>query len=252
MILGFNLKMNPATERSYKDLIAIHRQVWLQKNYRAIKKVILFSPTLYLSAGLKQSRGLSKLSIGAQDGFYKDIGAFTGQVSLLMLKNIGVNFVIIGHSESRRYNLDDFNRVKLKLRRALELGFGVFYCFGEQAFQDHYDKVINAEFEYTLTQLKDIKNNDKMGRLYFVYEPCWAIGTQNAPPDYINRVITFVKTQLKTKYNIPNSICLYGGSVNSNNIKDLATIGLDGFLIGSASLDKSEVLKIYKHFNVYS
>lgn len=246
MILGFNLKMNPATENDYKGLVAIHKNLWLKHDFTAIDRAILFSPTLYLAKGLKEIKRSSRLFIGAQDAFYEDSGAFTGQVSLLMMRNLGIRFVIVGHSECRRYNLEDFDKVKLKLKRALELDFEVFYCFGEKMIEEEYNRVIGEEFTHTIVGLADIIKKSK-GKLYFVYEPWWAIGSKNnASPEYITQVVNFIKTELKAKYNISNPACFYGGSVNSGNIIDLAKIKLDGALIGSASLDKKELQKIYK------
>ncbi len=249
MILGFNLKMNPLSEKGYASLINIHKSYLTQQEYENISRVILFSPFIYLKQGLEIVGKMKKLFIGAQNGFYEDSGSFTGGVSFLMLKNLGIKAVIIGHSECRKYYYDNLERINFKLKRALELDFEVYYCFGEKVKGESYKEVISNEFLCTLEGLKDILDKGE-GRLYFVYEPWWSIGNKNnASPEHIKRVVGFIRRELRLKYDMNDSVCLYGGSVNSSNISSFAKIKLDGLLIGSASLDKEELRKIYGYFN---
>jgi len=161
----------------------------------------------------------TKIKLGSQDVFWENSGAYTGEISPVMLKNLDVEYVIIGHSERRQYLGETDEMIVKKTRAALKTGLKVVLCISD------------------LNQLeKDFIENEN---LVIAYEPLWAIGTGNPckPEDAVEMAKNIKK--------ILNVKVLYGGSVNSQNIKDfLKYEEIDGVLIGGASLKKNEIKQI--------
>ena len=190
----------------------------------------------------KSSKTHEKILIGAQNLSSKTEGAFTGQISGKMLKNIGVSHSIVGHSESRLQGEDD-ETILNKVQTAFDCDLIPILCIGEN--QDEYskgrtEKKIKHQLTENLFLLKNLSNN-----FLIAYEPIYAIGSgiavQNEHLEEVSRLIKdLVRDNLGTDLTL-----IYGGSVTSDSAKDLAKVeGIDGFLIGNASLDPKEFANI--------
>ena len=181
----------------------------------------------------------TSIQVGAQNCHENEsYGAFTGSVNSSMLKNVGASFVIIGHSENRKFG-ENNKLINLKIKSAIKAGLKVIFCIGE-TLQEKRKKVtrrvLNNQIKSGLSKIKNKKN------IIIAYEPVWAIGTGLVPKAKdLLKTINFIKKKIK------NHKVLYGGSVNSKNINELKSINnLDGFLIGGASQDPKKFIDIIK------
>ncbi|MEO0201679.1 MAG: triose-phosphate isomerase, partial [candidate division WOR-3 bacterium] len=172
------------------------------------------------------------VELGAQDVFYEDKGAYTGEISPKMLKDIGINWVIVGHSERRHIIGEDNKTVIKKTKKALEEGFNVILCVGETL----NERELYRHKEVVKRQLDGVPDSEN---LIIAYEPVWAIGTgRNAKPEQIEEMHTLIK-------DLTGKRVLYGGSVKPENSDELASVrNVDGFLVGGASLDSEKFHKI--------
>ena len=213
---------------------------------------IMIAPSftqLYQSVQLLKS---TNISVVAQNVGVAPSGAYTGEVSPKMLKGIGVNTVIIGHSERREIFKEDDNFLTKKIKIAIESDLKVIFCFGEKL----EDRVLKNHFEIVANQLKVALLNlsDKnMMKIILAYEPVWAIGTgetasaaQAQEMHYYIRNIISSHFDSKVADNIP---ILYGGSVKPNNAKEIfSEPDVDGGLIGGASLNAEDFINIANSF----
>lgn len=184
----------------------------------------------------------SSIELVAQDVHSEPKGAFTSGVSTSMLASLGVNRVIVGHSERRKIFGDDDAMVAAKLRATLNEGMDAVLCVGEQLSQreaGEHQAVVRAQLEASLDGLSD----EQLARVTVAYEPVWAIGTGvTATPAQAGEMHEFIGGLLKGDIAI-----LYGGSVKPDNAAELvATPGIDGFLVGGASLKADSFLQIVK------
>jgi len=206
-----NWKMNPSTLEEAKSI------------FNQVKETgaVICPPFVYLSA-----LGAN----GAQDCFYEEKGAFTGEVSPQMLKNLAVEYVILGHSERRKYQKETNELVGKKIEAALGAGLKVILCV------DRVSQIKNA--------LKEIGNwKLKIENLAVAYEPLFAIGTGKAcPPEKAEKMRVAIKKVLGE-----SALVLYGGSVNSQNTEDyIKKAHFDGLLVGGASLKPKEFIDIVR------
>lgn len=223
-------------------------------------EVVVCPPYPALSTVGDALRG-SSIHLGAQDCFWEDAGAFTGQVSAPMLAAVGCAFVIVGHSERRgRFgasNLDTdllahFNdtnaAVNRKLRAALRHGLRPIVCVGEtlpEREDGRTDSVVRRQVEAAVQEVAP----DEAGRLTIAYEPVWAIGTgEHCDPDEANRIAGLIRMTLLEVYGPEVGIAacvLYGGSVTPDNAGDFfAFPEIDGALVGGASLEAARFVTI--------
>lgn len=178
-----------------------------------------------------------KLIVGAQNVHFKGNGAYTGEVSIPMLKEIGVMWSLVGHSERRTYYNETNESCNLKNIALLENGMTPLYCVGEtlNEFEKGITKeVIKAQIDVGLVGIEDIKE------VVIAYEPVWSIGTgKNASKEIAEDICGYIRTLLKEKYGeeAERVRILYGGSVKPDNIKAyMAMPNIDGALVGGASL----------------
>lgn len=178
-----------------------------------------------------------KLIVGAQNVHFKGNGAYTGEVSIPMLKEIGVMWSLVGHSERRTYYNETNESCNLKNIALLENGMTPLYCVGEtlNEFEKGITKeVIKAQIDVGLLGIEDIKE------VVIAYEPVWSIGTgKNASKEIAEDICGYIRTLLKEKYGeeAERVRILYGGSVKPDNIKAyMAMPNIDGALVGGASL----------------
>ena len=227
-IIVANWKMNPLTLIEAEDL------------YRNSGEAIICPPFVYLET-------LSRIGssmLGAQDCHWEDEGAFTGEVSPKMLKNLGVKYVIIGHSERRMLGETD-EVVNKKLKAALRNELMPIVCLGERVRDENFKEFLKDQVEKTFAGL----STDEIGKCLIAYEPVWTISTTlGARPDTPENAlesISIIKNILNSKFQILNSVFLYGGSVTSKNVRDfISRPEIAGALIGGASVDQEEFKKI--------
>jgi triosephosphate isomerase len=210
------------------------------------KGISVAPPFLFIEEVGKQ---LKNASLGAQDLFWEDRGAFTGEVSAKELKSVGVAHVIIGHSE-RRHKFDETDEmVAKKMKAAIDNKLIPILCIGETLEERNMGKkeeVLKRQLVEGLSLVAGRRSLVK--RLVVAYEPVWAIGTGNPEsPQSAVSTIRHIKTFLEMKLNLPGVSVLYGGSVNSKILMDyLEYKEIDGALVGGASLDKGEVKKMIR------
>ncbi len=184
----------------------------------------------------------SKISFGAQDVSVHTQGAFTGEISADMLKDVGADWVLVGHSERRLYHSEGGSLITQKVEQALQQGITPIVCIGETLEERQQSRV----FEVLDTQLEDVfkLGADVVSQIIFAYEPVWAIGTGlSATPEQAQEVHAFIRRCLyniyqSSEFDAKDQILLYGGSVKPNNARGLSDQNdIDGFLVGGASLD---------------
>jgi triosephosphate isomerase len=183
------------------------------------------------------------IKLGAQDCHFADSGSFTGDISTKMLKEVGCRYVILGHSERRANQAESNILIAKKLIHTQEQGLIPIFCIGEN--KDLRDA--NQYLEFIEKQITEsLALDSKFKKLIIAYEPIWSIGTGVVPSiAQIQEVIEFIKKIIKEKFSnsITEFAVLYGGSVTSENSSEILKIS-DGLLVGKASLDAAEFVKI--------
>ena len=213
-------------------------------------EVILCVPYIDLFYCLMNAQG-TNIKIGAQNMHWKENGAYTGEVSPKMLKSIGVEYVIIGHSERRAYFAETDETVNLKIKAAFENELKPIVCVGESLDQREAGKA--EEIITTQTRLAlDGLSNDQVKNTIIAYEPIWAIGTgKTATSEDANDAIKAIRAEIAKIYGnevAEEVIIQYGGSVKSSNANELFTTSdIDGGLVGGASLKPDEFAKIVNY-----
>jgi len=201
-------------------------------------------PPVYLEQVRSLVQG-SRLDLGAQDVSIHDVGAFTGEVSAAMLKDFGVRYCIVGHSERRQYHQESDATVALKAQRALAAGITPIVCVGETLAQ----REAGLTEEVVKRQLAAVvhTNGHCISEIVLAYEPVWAIGSgRTASPQEAQQVHQVLRTQLQAASQHAERVrILYGGSMNASNAAALlAHPDIDGGLIGGASLQAAAFLSI--------
>ena len=210
-------------------------------------KVMIAPAFTFLQTAVKQIDGYD-IEVISQNVNNNDSGAYTGEVSTKMLKSIGVNTTLIGHSERRAYYNDDDELLLNKLKHSIECGMNVIFCFGEELSdrksQNHFNVVKN---QLDNTVMKVDKNSWK--KIILAYEPVWAIGTgETASAEQAQEMHEYVRKCISESFGkeISNNVSiLYGGSVKPNNASEIfSKKDVDGGLIGGAALNASDFSKI--------
>jgi len=205
-------------------------------------EVTLCPPFTALPVVVEVVRG-TQITVGAQNMYPEDSGAFTGEVSPLMLKDIGVDYVIIGHSERRKYFKEDDEFINKKLKVALKHGLTPILCVGE-VLEEREKNLTFCVLENQLRRdLDGIEQND-VQKIVIAYEPVWAIGTGKvATPAQAQEAIRFIRELLAEMYSeeVSEKVrILYGGSINPDNFLGIIVQpDIDGGLVGGASLKES-------------
>ena len=194
----------------------------------------------------------SQIKLSSQNIAQEDLGAYTGEISGEMLKPLGVEYAIIGHSERRAYYNETDEDLLAKTQKAISLDITPIFCVGEDLNQREsgvYYSVIKAQVEkgLFLLELKDFS------KVVIAYEPVWAIGTgKTASPEQAQEIHAFIRKIVKEQYNsiIANDLSiLYGGSCKPSNAKELfRQIDIDGGLIGGAALKSDDFIAIAESF----
>ena len=246
LLIVANWKCNPATRKE-----AEHLFVSVKKGIKKLDEVevVICPPFIYLSL-FKQNT----IQLGAQNCFWEDKGAYTGEISSLMLKDFECKYIIVGHSERRDYFNEADNNINKKIKSVLKNRLKPIFCVGEKS-RDSFDSEGKPINEMSLIVSEQIEkglagiSQSRIPDVIIAYEPVWAIGTGfPCLSDDAMKAALLIKKTLTNLYN--RSIAervkiLYGGSVISQNAVDyIKDANMDGLLIGGSSLNASEFIKI--------
>ena len=244
-IIAGNWKMNKLPNEAISFIEELGPLVKETEN-----EVVLCVPYTNLFYALLTVQG-TNIKIGAQNMHFEENGAYTGEVSAKMLKSIGVEYVIIGHSERRQYFAETDEIVNKKTKTAFANGLKPIVCVGENLSQR--ENGVAKEVVTNQTKLAlDGLTGEQVKNVIIAYEPIWAIGTgKTATKEDANETIKWIREEIEKNYGKDAADCViiqYGGSVKSSNAKDLFTMSdIDGGLIGGASLDANEFSKIVNY-----
>ena len=240
-IIIANWKMNPQTT---EETLRLVKGILIQRLSKNIELVIA-PPFVYLDL-VKKNCG-KEIKLAAQNISWAERGAYTGEISSLMAKNLGCSYVIIGHSE-RRYKMGETDEmINLKLKAAFKVGLVPVLAVGEKESNDDIIKVLTQQIKSALEGI----GVSEISRLIIVYEPVWAIGTGLADtPDHALSAALLIRKIMGNLFGsewAADLPVLYGGSVTSENAYDfIAQSGISGALVGGASLKLQDFIKIIK------
>jgi triosephosphate isomerase len=224
-----------------KSLKSLNKVIKFSKSNEINKGRLIYCPPYTLISSFLKKFKNCQIDIGGQNCHESEsYGAHTGFVNSHMLKNVGANYVIIGHSENRVKG-ENNKLINSKIKSALKAKLKVIFCIGEtlsERKKKQTQLILSKQIKVCLDKIK-VKSN-----IFIAYEPVWAIGTGNVPKSKdLLKTIEFIKSKFKGK----TPKVLYGGSVNPQNIKNLKEINnIDGFLIGGASLNANKFIDIVK------
>ena len=229
---------------STSSLNSLNKLINLSKLKKYNKAKIIYFPPFTLIKDFIKKFSKTKISVGGQNCHeIEDYGSFTGSISPKMLKDLGCKFVILGHSENRTSGESDYD-INKKIHSALNKNLKIIFCIGE-TLTEKRKKLTHSILKKQINRgLKGVKN---FQNILIAYEPVWSIGTGIIPKDEelktnVRKIIKLISKRTKIKLPI-----LYGGSVNSNNISSLKNIiGINGFLVGSASQSTKKFIDIIK------
>jgi triosephosphate isomerase len=248
IIIG-NWKMKNGLKES---VVLAEEMVEKFKNFDGQGKEVGICPTLVALTEVEKVIKKSSLKLGAQNVFWEDRGSYTGEVSPQMLIEAGCKYVIIGHSERRKYLLENYSMIHLKVREVLNTEKLIpVVCIGEENEDrktDRRDFVLLNQLQQALGGI-DISENQQ---IIVAYEPVWAIGSGTAiePSEatYAHKIIRLALDDMFGMQVVEKNIrIIYGGSVTGKNVKSFSNLeNMDGLLVGGASLDAEEFYKICK------
>ena len=248
-IVAGNWKMN----NNVQEGIALVKELNQKLTSLNIKDVqLIVSPSSISLFAIQQELKNSAIKVSAQNIHAKDSGAYTGEISADMIKAIGVEYTIIGHSERREYFHETSADIAAKVKKAIEKGITPIYCCGEvkeERESGNHFKVLNQQIEDELFGL----SADDFSKVVIAYEPVWAIGTGlTASPEQAQEIHAFIRGLITKKYGetvAKNTSILYGGSCKPSNAKEIfSKPDVDGGLIGGASLVADDFLAIANSF----
>ncbi len=243
IVIG-NWKMNPA---SYAEALKIFNSIKRFSSKLNKTDVVMCPPFIYTYSFIKKNKD-KIVAIGTQNVFSEEQGAFTGEISANMLKDLGVTHVIVGHSERRGRGETD-EEIAKKSQLLLDSGLYAVVCIGEKERDTggNYLNFIKEQIKNSLSKL----NKKSINKLIIAYEPIWAIGAKEAMgPSDILEMTLFIKKVISDMFgqseaaNVP---ILYGGSVNFRNAGDIISIGqVNGLLVGRESVNRSGFVELLK------
>lgn len=240
-IIAGNWKMH----KTIKEALEFVNEVKDKVNSDKVEAVICASFTLLKD--LKEATKGTNIKIGAQNMHFEEKGAFTGEVSPLMLKEIDMDYVVIGHSERRQYFNETDETVNKKVLKALEVGIDPILCVGETLEQREAGKTKDVCKVQVEKALENVLKDD-LAKVVVAYEPIWAIGTgKTATAEDANDVISYIREVIKGLYGeLANEVRIqYGGSVKPSNVAEImGQSDIDGALVGGASLASNDYLDL--------
>ncbi len=236
-----NWKMNGTKNEAQKLAAGFLSRI--QKANHPLPHIVLCPSYPYLTSVIEILKN-SPIEVGAQDGHFEKSGAFTGDVSISQLADIGCKYVIIGHSERRRYHHENSPIIRKKIEATIKAGLRPILCIGESVEERKGGKALHVISNQLISDLPD---SFAPHALLIAYEPLWAIGTGHVPtPDEVEEVMGLIKHELSSRITgsalIPT---LYGGSVNAQNAPELLALPhVDGLLVGGVSLKLDEFWEV--------
>ena len=256
LLIVANWKMNPATLKDAEKLFSD-----VKRGLGGIKNVetVICPPFLYISSLKSQVSSFMKL--GGQDCFYEQKGAYTGEVSPAMLKDIGCEYVIVGHSERKQYFGETDEVINKKVKAALKAGLKVILCIGEDTrdsfdSRGHWTHELDPRLKEQLIGALGGVKKSQLDKVVVVYEPVWAIGSGKtatadaASPDDVLAARIFIKKIIASTFSRKDADkmrILYGGSTDKKNARGFIEGGqADGLLVGGSSLDADEFVAMVK------
>jgi triosephosphate isomerase (TIM) len=245
-IVAGNWKMN----KNLEEALQLVNELKVA-NVDLTPKIIVIPPFPFINSIVNTLEN-SPIKVGAQNCSTQDSGAYTGEVSASMLKSVGAQYVVVGHSERRSYFNEQNEGLAEKVNQCLSNGLTPIYCCGElleERESNNHFKIVESQINEGLFNLSESKMIDTV----IAYEPVWAIGTGvTASPDQAQEMHAFIRALIAQKYNqqVADSISiLYGGSCNPKNAKELFSLpDVDGGLIGGASLKSVDFIAIANSF----
>ncbi|MBD1430453.1 MULTISPECIES: triose-phosphate isomerase [Sphingobacterium] len=250
-IVAGNWKMN----LNYEEGVSLFSEIVNMAKDEVVgnQEVIVCTPFIHLSTVAKLSENVKNVNIGSQNIHQAESGAYTGEVSASQVKSVGVEYVILGHSERRAYFGETDALLAEKTNAALKHDLKPIFCIGETKEERESGKF----FDIIKTQLVDgvfHLGKEEFAKVVLAYEPVWAIGTGlTASPEQAQEVHAFIRETIANQYDAEtaeNTTILYGGSCNPSNAPTLfSQKDIDGGLIGGASLKSRDFLEIVKVFN---
>lgn len=247
-IIAGNWKMN----KNFEEGLALASEVvnMVKDEYQGSAHVVLIPPFVHIAAVTKLISDANQVFSGAQNCSNHASGAYTGEVSTDMLKSIGANYVIVGHSERRQYFGEHNDWLAKKVDAVLGSGLNPIYCCGETL----EERESNSHFSVLETQIKEglfHLSETQMQHVVIAYEPVWAIGTgKTASTAQAQEVHAFIRGLINSKYGaeVANNITIqYGGSVKAENAAELFSApDIDGALVGGAALQSRSFIDIIK------
>lgn len=237
IVIAGNWKMHKNQAESLKFVQEFKSEV---EDLNEDREIVICAPFTSLMVMSKSLHG-SRIMLGAQNIHWEESGAYTGEISGEMLTEIGITYVIIGHSERRQYFGETDETVNLRLKAAQKYRLKPILCVGETKQQRDSGETENI----IINQLKEDLVGVDQNNLVIAYEPIWAIGTgDTCESTEANRVIGIIRQQLDNQ----NVSIQYGGSVKSDNIDEIMTQSeIDGVLVGGASLDAASFARIVNY-----
>ncbi len=236
-----NWKMNGTKTEAQKLATGFLKRI--QTATRPLPHIILCPSYPYLTSTIDILKN-SPIEVGAQDCHYEKVGAFTGDVSVLQLADVGCKYVIIGHSERRHHHHESSSLIRRKIETATKAGLRPILCIGESSEDRKNGNTIHVISHQLISDLPESFGSHE---LLIAYEPLWAIGAGKTPSfEEIEQIMGLIKYDLSARMTggalIPT---LYGGSVNAQNAADLLKLPhVDGLLVGGVSLKLDEFWEV--------
>ena len=245
VIIAGNWKMYKTISEAISLVTLLKRSVYKEENID-----IVVCPPFTALGEVNEVLSGSNIILGAQDVYWESQGAYTGEISPLMLKELGCKFVIVGHSERRNYFNETNEMVNKKAKAALAAGLSPIVCVGERLDQREAGRTFEIVKDHIENSLAGF-NKQEILRTIIAYEPVWAIGTgRTATPEQAQEVHSFIRRLLEERYDKDTARATriqYGGSVKPDNITSLIIKeDIDGALVGGASLDAEKFSQIVK------
>lgn len=245
-IIGGNWKMNRGTPKESKKML--ESLILLVKGIKSVD-IVICAPFTVLTTIYEILKN-TNIKIGAQNMHFEEKGAYTGEISPTFLKDIGVEYVILGHSERRDIFNESDALINKKLKKALSMDLKPIVCIGEHLEEKEAGKT-NDIIKYQINETFKNLTKEEILKTVIAYEPIWAIGTgKTATPEQAEEIHIFIRELLIRKFDkeTANSIRIqYGGSIKPDNAEDLFNKrNIDGGLVGGASLESDSLFQIIK------
>ncbi|WP_047980792.1 triose-phosphate isomerase [Ornithinibacillus contaminans] len=242
-IIAGNWKMNKTLAEATQFVDAVVGKIPADDKAEAI----VCAPFPYLATLVEKSKG-TNLKVSAQNMHFEDNGAYTGEVSPVMLKDLGVTHVVLGHSERREYFAETDETVNKKTHAAFNHGLTPIVCVGETLEQREANQTMSLVETQVKKGLAGL-SNDQVAKTIIAYEPVWAIGTgKTASSEDANEVCAHIRNVVKSVTDAATAdavVIQYGGSVKPSNVDELlAQSDIDGALVGGASLEADSFLQL--------